>query len=86
MSKLIQFLCIFFGYILLSPKQAVKKVSLLQERNHINKQLQRGERVLRIRAEFYNIIIAELRHRGWYVEHGLAQNSWHLRDAYVREM
>lgn len=85
MSKLIQFLCVFFGYILLTPAQAYgEKVSLRKERRRINKELRRGERVLHLPVELFDILTHGLREQGWHVEFGLGSYSSRLRDAYVR--
>jgi hypothetical protein len=72
--------------MLTTPTQAKKTISLRKERRRINKALGRGIRVLYIPNEVYILLVAELRNKGWHVEHGLSQYSSCLREVYVRDL
>jgi hypothetical protein len=85
MQKFIQFfLCMFFGFFLLGPKQLNKKFYLKQERRRINRELLRGERTFFIPIELFDVLVNELKLCGWTTDIALMDFNSKLRGVSVR--
>jgi hypothetical protein len=85
MNKLIQFLCIFFGFWFISPAIAKNKTfTLASERRLLNRKLARGERVLFISVEHFYILCNELSMAGWMVYPALLEYNSKLRGVTVK--